>query len=92
VLSIFENVLQHYPLSVQTDFFEAGGSSIGVLGVISAIETKHGIRVPAARFIESRTPRALAAIVESTVNPPTLCFVYMPGEGMRCFTVISPIG
>jgi acyl carrier protein len=46
------------------DIYEAGLTSIMVLPLLSEIEDTFGVSVPDADFLDSRTPRALAQMIQ----------------------------
>jgi acyl carrier protein len=46
------------------DIYEAGLTSIMVLPLLSEIEDAFGLTVPDADFLDTRTPRALAQMVQ----------------------------
>lgn len=55
VLSIWEEVLQTYPLSMDSNFFASGGNSLGVLRLLANIKTAFDTDVSLAHFIENPT-------------------------------------
>lgn len=50
-------------IEAETNFFAAGGASIGALRVIGAIESELGVAITPRAFFAQPTPRELAAIV-----------------------------
>ena len=45
------------------DFYEAGFSSVNALNLLLELEAESGASIPDDRFVEARTPRALATII-----------------------------
>ena len=54
-------------LDVTTNFFAAGGASIGALRVIAGIEREFGVSVAPRMFFAQPTPRDLAVLVRESV-------------------------
>src|SRR5262249_41577458 len=81
------------------NFFDAGGTSIGALRVVMAIERRWGVQVPLATFVATPDAVALAALVDSgqvrEFNPvvvlradgdgPPLVLVHPIGGNVLCY-------
>ncbi len=65
VLRIFCSVLETDGLTVETDFFLAGGDSLLATRVLSAIERDCGVELEFADFANARSPEALAERIAS---------------------------
>lgn len=61
VLAVVRNVLGRPDVTIDDDFFEAGGSSLSVIHAIALLKDR-GVRISARTFIENSQ---VAAIVES---------------------------
>ena len=59
VLSIWEDVLQKYPLSMDSDFFDNGGNSLGALRLLADIKDNFDIEMSLAYFIENPTVQSM---------------------------------
>lgn len=47
------------------DFYEAGFSSVNALNLLLELETESSLSIPDDRFVEARTPRAIASMLGS---------------------------
>ena len=59
VISIWEDVLQTYPLSMDSNFFASSGDSLGVLRLLTRIKSEFGTDINLAHFIENPTVTAM---------------------------------
>lgn len=60
------------PVEADSDFFALGGSSIVALSILADIELALGIRPPLTSFLEARSVRGLADVIEQMLNAETL--------------------
>ncbi|KAH3731929.1 non-ribosomal peptide synthetase [Pelomyxa schiedti] len=65
VLEIWCEVLPSQPSSIDEDFFEAGGDSIGMLKAIASAD-KRGLSLNLSDLFASRTIRSMASLLTST--------------------------
>lgn len=63
VLEFLRDALRAPGLTVDDDFFEAGGHSLMVIQVIARLKEQHGLAVPARAFISDPRIGAIAAAV-----------------------------
>ncbi|SDN02761.1 type I polyketide synthase [Ensifer sp. YR511] len=59
-------------VAADSDFFALGGSSIVALSILADIEMALGIRPPLTSFLEARTVRGLADVIEQMLNAELL--------------------
>ncbi|MEH0971253.1 amino acid adenylation domain-containing protein [Micromonospora sp. CPCC 205546] len=81
-------------LDVDTDFFDAGGTSIGATRVAMTIARQWGVDLPLRTFLAAPTARELAAVVRAggvrhAFDP--VVTLREPGEGPPLF-LVHPIG
>ncbi|MEM9603325.1 MAG: alpha/beta fold hydrolase [Pseudomonadota bacterium] len=60
VLSLFEEELNRYPLSMDSDLFANGGTSLNLLRLIETCKARFGKQVGLARFLETPTVAGLS--------------------------------
>ncbi len=60
------------PVEADSDFFALGGSSIVALSILADIEMALAIRPPLTSFLEARTVRGLADVIEQMLNAELL--------------------
>ncbi|WP_330184288.1 amino acid adenylation domain-containing protein [Nocardia sp. NBC_01503] len=80
--------------AADTDFFDAGGTSIGAMRVMLTITRRWGLTVPLETFIAAPTAAALAAIVRAGDTPAVFDPVVplrIEGSGAPLF-LVHPIG
>ncbi len=65
ITQLLARVASMEPPSPEVDIYEAGLASTDALTLLIELEDTFGISVPDDRFIEARTPTALAALVAS---------------------------
>jgi len=65
VLTIWQTVLRRADLSVDDDFFEAGGNSLTAAQVVSRLEERLDVSLPVRDLFEARTATVYAARVEA---------------------------
>ena len=65
---IFEEVLDHRPISVNDDFFDLGGQSLLAGSVVVKIEQTFGRKLSLAKFLEAPTIARLAALLRTDAN------------------------
>ena len=68
--SIFSDILKIKEVGATDNFFEIGGTSINAIKVIVEA-SKHGVQIVFNDLFTLKTPRALAAFVESSVSSPS---------------------
>lgn len=82
MLNLWEETLQQRPISMCSDFFELGGSSLTFLRLISSIETEFGTRIPVASLMRQPTPqqatKLLATDNTSKLGIPCLVLLKKP--------------
>jgi acyl-coenzyme A synthetase/AMP-(fatty) acid ligase/acyl carrier protein len=61
---IWSEVLEIDAVGVTDSFFDLGGDSLRATQVVSRLRDRHGVTVPAARFFEHMTIRALAVALD----------------------------
>ena len=87
-------------LAADTNFFEAGGTSIGAMRVVMAIERTWGVQIPLDAFAADPTPAHIASMIEAdepmrTFDPvvalrtsgtrPPLFLVHPIGGNVLCY-------
>jgi len=65
ITAIFRRVLESDDVTVDSDFFEAGGDSLLATRVLSAIAREYDVELTFDDFVIAPSPGALAALVES---------------------------
>ena len=68
--TIFSDILKIKEVGATDNFFEIGGTSINAIKVIVEA-SKHGVQIVFNDLFTQKTPRALAAYVESSISSPT---------------------
>ncbi|KEO84021.1 non-ribosomal peptide synthetase [Tumebacillus flagellatus] len=71
LVRIFENVLRVEPVGVHHDFFELGGNSMRVLGVLGAMQQVFQVKFSVAGVYQRPTVAKLAEWVEETLQANT---------------------
>lgn len=87
-------------VGAHTDFFDAGGTSVGALRVVMAVEQSWGVEVPLETFLAAPTAAALAEAIErggpgkafdpvvvlrATGDRPPLLLVHPIGGNVLCY-------
>jgi thioesterase domain-containing protein/acyl carrier protein len=83
VADVFANVLHAPNVGLDDDFFDLGGHSLLAVRLMSAIESACGRALPLAMLFEARTPRQLAAVVETGVSTAPAVLVPMQKAGAK---------
>ncbi len=65
ITAIFRRVLESDDVTVDSDFFDAGGDSLLATRVLSAIARDYDVELTFDDFVIAPSPGALAALVES---------------------------
>jgi amino acid adenylation domain-containing protein len=65
IAGVFANVLHAPHVGPDDDFFELGGHSLLAVRLMSDIESASGLVLPLATLFEARTPRQIAAVIET---------------------------
>ena len=65
ITAIFRRVLESDDVTVDSDFFDAGGDSLLATRVLSAIAREYDVELTFDDFVIAPSPGALAALVES---------------------------
>jgi acyl carrier protein len=65
ITEIFRRVLESDDVTVDSDFFEAGGDSLLATRVLSAIAREYDVELTFDDFVIAPSPGSLAALVES---------------------------
>ncbi len=65
ILTIFEEVLLHKPLSITDSFFEFGGNSLKAIQVVSEVYKVTGITIDVRDVFDHSTPQTLAKHTEN---------------------------
>ena len=68
--TIFSDILKIKEVGATDNFFEIGGTSINAIKVIVEA-SKHGVQIVFNDLFNLKTPRALAAFVESSISSPS---------------------
>lgn len=79
--------------AADTNFFDAGGTSIGALRIVVAIERRWGVEVPLATFAATPTAAHVAALVDSGHVKDVDPVVVLRGDGEHPpLVLVHPIG
>lgn len=65
VLSVWEEVLQRYPLSMDSNFFESGGNSLAALRLLADIKSAFDVEMSLAHFIETPTVQSMCDYLDA---------------------------
>jgi amino acid adenylation domain-containing protein len=90
----FDDVLGR-TVSLDTDFFEAGGDSLGALRLISRLRQKRGLELTSGELFLHSTPRRMAARLEQLLAgaaPPRHLLRLNSGRGRDSVFLVHPIG
>ncbi|MEM7378877.1 MAG: condensation domain-containing protein, partial [Pseudomonadota bacterium] len=72
VLSLFEEELNRYPLSMDSDLFANGGTSLNLLRLIEACKARFGKQLSLARFLETPTVASLCEQLSDEADCSTI--------------------
>lgn len=64
IKEILNQLLSQETIGDDEDIYEAGVTSIMVLPLLSEIEDKFGVTIPDNEFLDAKTPRALAQVIQ----------------------------
>ncbi|MGB2632693.1 MAG: acyl carrier protein [Candidatus Acidiferrum sp.] len=64
IKEILNQLLSQETIGDDENIYEAGVTSIMVLPLLSEIEDKFGVTIPDTEFLDAKTPRALAQVVQ----------------------------
>lgn len=74
------SLLKYESVSVEDDFFESGGNSLGSVALISRIKKHFGVRLPIQAIFESPRLKDLAKRIEDGAATPSSRFLRMNAE------------
>jgi acyl carrier protein len=64
IKEILNQLLSQETIGDDENIYEAGVTSIMVLPLLSEIEDKFGVTIPDSEFLDAKTPRSLAQVVQ----------------------------
>lgn len=64
IKEILNQLLSQERIGDDENIYEAGVTSIMVLPLLSEIEDKFGVTIPDSEFLDAKTPRSLAQVVQ----------------------------
>ena len=82
-ITLWEDVLEHRPLSVHDNFFDVGGDSLAAVSILAGAEALLGRKIPLYLLTEHPTVERLVQALEAEVRQPGLMVDFGP--------VVSPV-
>ncbi len=81
LLSIWEGALSARPIGVHDNFFDIGGDSLAAVAILSAIDSRLGVKVPMYTLTEHPTIERLAIALGRKITPPNMIIALSPENG-----------
>jgi thioesterase domain-containing protein/acyl carrier protein len=84
LLSVWESLLNHQPISVTDDFFNIGGTSMAAIRLFTKIEKQFNRKLQPISLLKHRTIRALAELIkDETKDEPWSALVPLRASGSK---------